>query len=181
MRRYHLEGAGTRTTPILKRGRGNRTRDDRLDQMKQGPGVFVYRGKHEVKNYSPTFKMATKRQPVLDARGRPTLDSSGRPLMKEVSVDFVKDHNSRPELGGAPDIEAVELENAPVWGVDFPLGVPVRVDSDELALKLRCLPFHCELEGDELEAFERGDAGEDATPKKRSRKGKSDEAIEKTE
>lgn len=147
----------------------NRQQYKRLEQMKQGPGRFVYEGGFEIVETTPTVKYIDREVPVIDSRGFPVMDDSGRPAMRP-SGQIEKDHLGYPMLGGKPVEKRTELETYVLRGVEFPIGVAVDVDAD-LALKLRCLGVCRELgEGEEPIAVVEVDEPE---PKKRGRQPKA--------
>lgn len=162
--------AGTKTSPILKRNRANRTQWQRLEQMKVGPGVFVYEGGHFVTECTPTIKLTSGKEPSLDEDGVPLIDAAGRIIYKR-SGKPVKSVDGLPILGGVPKFKKIELETYKLRGVEFPKGIPVQVEDEEFALKLRCLGAVRELDEDEAAGFV------PAEPKKRGRKAKP-EAVD---
>lgn len=161
------ETEGTRTSPILKRNRANRNQGLRLAQMKTGPGTFVYDGGHCVVEHEPTIKLVGKKEPVFDSDGAPMVDAQGRLIYKKAGRPALTPEG-RPILGGVPKAKRIELSTYKLRGVEFPKGVPVDVDDEDLALKLRCLGAVREIE-----------EGEAAAPKKRGRPRKVEaEAVE---
>lgn len=144
---------------INYRGEGMQRRRDRLAKIKKGPGWFVYTGDAVATEYSPTPLLYGKQVPVLLENGMPAIDGSGRQIF-EVAGSAVRDSVGRPMLGGPPKVTRHEIATYKLRGVSFPKGEPVRVDDEDLALKLRCLgkvifeevePVQVEeAEGDEL-------------------------------
>lgn len=146
-------------------------RNERLDTLAEGPGVFVYTGGFKVQERKPTVKMQMERMAVLDEDGSPLLDGGGN-VIEELRPNGKVQRNSdgTAMLGGKPKISWVELESVPFRGQDFPRDVPVRVTDEESALKLRLRSQFHELAGEDLAAFE---ASEGEAAPKRKRRGQS--------
>lgn len=139
---------------------GNRR--ERLKQLKKGPGVFVYDGSAVDTEWTPTMLLTTEKEPVFKDDGTPSLDRSGRVIMKPAGQPVYGD-DGQPKMGGKPKVKTLSVDVYRLWGVEFPKGEPVKVDSPKLALKLRCMPCFEEVE-------------EGAAPKKRGRPKKQEQA-----
>lgn len=153
---------------ILERDPDNRTRHQRLSKTKRGPGVFVYEGGSYVVEHSPTVLLTRKREIATDDDGAPIVDGSGRLTYRPAGTP-VLDHEGKVRMGGKPKEKRIELEERVIQGVVLPKGVPVRVDSPTVALKMRCLGIKELSEGDEsVDVIE----GDEPAPKKRGRPAK---------
>lgn len=106
---------------ILDRTDENKTRKGRREKFKRGPGWFVYDGSETDTESIP--------QPKFMHNGKPDLD-----------------HNGKQKNGGPPLLKLIPIETYVLQGHEFPKGVPVRVELDALALKLRGMNAFVEVD-----------------------------------
>lgn len=172
---------------ILDRGEGNAKRKERLARQKKGPGVFVYDGSGCDTVWHPTPVLVGKSEALLDSSGMPAIDSSGRQIFKPAG-QYKRDKQGKIIMGGVPRVERVPLDVFKLRGVEFPAGVPVRVEDGQLALKLRCMGCFEEVDEaaladpDPEDLEPAGDPPSDVpaaelAPKKRGRKKKTETAY----
>ena len=160
------------------RDEDNRTRKQRLAQIKRGPGVFVYDGSAVDSHWEPTPLRAGRQEPMLDNDGMPVLDAAGRQRHMRVGA-LLKGKDGRPVMGGEPKKTFIPIETYKIWGSEFPTGEPVEVSDQALARKLRCLGCFDEVEAKAAKAAPAADDGSVAVvAKKPGRKPKAAPAAE---
>ena len=145
----------------------NKTRKQRLAQVKRGPGVFVYDGTAVDSQWEPTPLRAGKKEPMFADDGMPILDSIGRQQYRKAG-ELIRGKDGKPIMGGPPKKTTTPIDVRTVWGMDFPAGKAVVVADPVLARKLRCLGCFDEVE----EEGEAKAAPAKTAPAKRGRKPK---------
>jgi hypothetical protein len=113
-------------------------RKSRQAKLKQGPGTFKYLGGAFDTESTPTILKTSKKAPAIGDDGMPLYDRASRAVMVPAGAP-VRDERGNPVLGGPPKIKKVELKTCVVRRKEFPLGKPVEVTDESLALKLRGL------------------------------------------
>ena len=126
--------------------RFNSRHSDRLSVISSAPGTFVYDGKGESIDYTPTPLKTGSKDPVLDEAGAPVIGADGNQVFEKPGR-IIRNIDGTPKLGGHPKETRIVLTSRKVFGVEFPAGKPVFVGLAKLAQKLRCLHGFEEVEG----------------------------------
>jgi hypothetical protein len=120
---------------------------ERLSEVQKVAGIFVYNGSGVAVEYHPTPLKTGKKEPVFDTSGNPVVDKDGNQVF-ETPGKIKLGPDNKPILGGPPKEVRVKLDPFVVQGTEFHKGKQVRVDNQDLARKLRCMPtLFDEVEG----------------------------------
>ena len=125
-------------------------RKQRMRQVPDGSGYFVYNGKAVAREYEPTPLLTKDRQVMVSDSGQivrqgnmPVYEPAGRPVMQMENGKKVL------VLGGEPIEKVVSIETFKLWGAEFPAGQKIFVEDPTLAMKLRRMAHFDELKEDE--------------------------------
>ena len=123
-------------------------RRERMKQVADGPGYFVYNGKAVDSSWEPTPKLRESKEVAVSDDGRimrngtvPVYTPAGTPVLLRGQI----------VLGGEPIVTEEPIDVFKLWGVEFPTGKKILVEDTTLARKLRRMEHFDEVGEEDVE------------------------------